>query len=134
MGVTEPVATFSSCFGAAFMVWKPIVYAKLLAEKMNQHQTKVWLINTGWIGGGYGVGKRINLAYTRAMINAIHENLFQNVSFHTEPYFNLSIPESCPEIPASILNPIDAWSNKDAYVLQAKKLKNLFDANYLKFQ
>ena len=134
MGVTEPVATFSSCFGAAFMVWKPIVYAKLLAEKMNQHQTKVWLINTGWIGGGYGVGKRINLAYTRAMINAIHENLFQNVSFHTEPYFNLSIPESCPEIPDSILNPIDAWSNKDAYVLQAKKLKNLFDANYLKFQ
>ena len=134
MGVTEPVATFSSCFGAAFMVWKPIVYAKLLAEKMNQHQTKVWLINTGWIGGGYGVGKRINLSYTRAMINAIHENLFQNVSFHTEPYFNLSIPESCPEIPDSILNPIDAWSNKDAYVLQAKKLKNLFDANYLKFQ
>ncbi|TRZ76164.1 MAG: phosphoenolpyruvate carboxykinase (ATP) [Chitinophagaceae bacterium] len=134
MGVTEPVATFSSCFGAAFMVWKPIVYAKLLAEKMNQHQTKVWLINTGWIGGGYGVGKRINLAYTRAMINAIHENLFQNVTFHTEPYFNLSIPESCPEIPNSILNPIDAWSNKDAYVAQAKKLKNLFDANYLKFQ
>jgi len=134
MGVTEPVATFSSCFGAAFMVWKPIVYAKLLAEKMNQHQTKVWLINTGWIGGGYGVGKRINLAYTRAMINAIHENLFQNVPFHTEPYFNLSIPASCPEIPDSILNPVDAWSDKDAYVVQAKKLKNLFDANYLKFQ
>jgi phosphoenolpyruvate carboxykinase (ATP) len=134
MGVTEPSATFSSCFGAAFMVWKPIVYAKLLAEKMNQHQTKVWLINTGWIGGGYGVGKRINLAYTRAMINAIHENLFQNISFHTEPYFNLSIPESCPEIPNSILNPIDAWSDKDAYVAQAKKLKHLFDTNFLKFQ
>ena len=101
---------------------------------MNQHQTKVWLINTGWIGGGYGVGKRINLAYTRAMINAIHENLFQNISFHTEPYFNLSIPESCPEIPNSILNPIDAWSDKDAYVAQAKKLKHLFDTNFLKFQ
>jgi len=134
MGVTEPIATFSSCFGAAFMVWKPIVYAKLLAERIDRYQTKVWLINTGWIGGGYGVGKRINLAYTRAMINAIHEDLFQNVAFTTEPYFNLSIPSTCPNIPSTILNPIDAWSDKDAYVLQAKKLKKLFDDNYLKFQ
>lgn len=134
MGITEPVATFSSCFGAAFMVWKPTVYAKLLAEKINQHNTKVWLINTGWIGGGYGVGKRINLAYTRAMIDAIHEDQFKDVTFHTEPYFNLSIPSSCPNIPSSILNPIDAWVDKDAYVQQAKKLKNLFDNNYLKFK
>ena len=134
MGVTEPVATFSSCFGAAFMVWKPSVYAKLLAEKIKKHNTKVWLINTGWIGGGYGVGKRISIAYTRAMINAIHEDVFQNVSFTKEPYFNLSIPITCPKIPDTILNPIEAWSDKKAYMEQAKKLKSLFDSNYLKFQ
>jgi phosphoenolpyruvate carboxykinase (ATP) len=134
MGVTEPVATFSSCFGAAFMVWKPTVYAKLLAEKITQHNTNVWLINTGWIGGGYGVGKRIDLKYTRAMIDAIHENLFQDVAFQTEPYFNLSIPTACTNVPSTILNPIDAWSEKDAYVQQANKLKTLFDNNILKFQ
>ena len=134
MGVTEPVATFSSCFGAAFMVWKSTVYAKLLAEKIMQHNTSVWLINTGWIGGGYGVGKRINLKYTRAMIDAIHENAFQDVAFITEPYFNLSIPASCANVPSTILNPIDAWSEKEAYVQQANKLKTLFDTNILKFQ
>lgn len=134
MGITEPVATFSSCFGAAFMVWKPNVYAKLLAEKINQHQTKVWLINTGWIGGGYGVGKRINLPYTRAIIDAIHAGQFKDVIFHTEPYFNLSIPTTCSNVPNGILNPIDSWSDKDAYIEQAKKLKNLFDENYLKFK
>lgn len=134
MGVTEPVATFSSCFGAAFMVWKSTVYAKLLAEKIKQHNTSVWLINTGWIGGGYGVGKRIDLAFTRAMINAIHEDGFKGVEFITEPYFNLSIPKVCPEVPSAILNPIDAWSDKASYVKSASKLKTLFDNNYLKFQ
>jgi phosphoenolpyruvate carboxykinase (ATP) len=134
MGVTEPVATFSSCFGAAFMVWKSTVYAKLLAEKMMQHNTSVWLINTGWIGGGYGVGKRIDLKYTRAIIDAIHENVFDNVAFHTEPYFNLSIPETCVNVPSAILNPIDAWSEKEAYEQQAAKLKTLFDNNIIKFQ
>jgi phosphoenolpyruvate carboxykinase (ATP) len=134
MGVTEPVATFSSCFGAAFMVWKSTVYAKLLAEKMMQHNTSVWLINTGWIGGGYGVGKRIDLKYTRAIIDAIHENVFDNVAFHTEPYFNLSIPETCVNVPSAILNPIDAWSEKEAYEQQAAKLKTLFENNFIKFQ
>jgi phosphoenolpyruvate carboxykinase (ATP) len=134
MGVTEPVATFSSCFGAAFMVWQSTVYAKLLAEKMMQHNTSVWLINTGWIGGGYGVGKRIDLKYTRAIIDAIHENVFDNVAFHTEPYFNLSIPETCVNVPSAILNPIDAWSEKEAYEQQAAKLKTLFDNNIIKFQ
>ena len=134
MGVTEPVATFSSCFGAAFMVWKSTVYAKLLAEKMMQHNTSVWLINTGWIGGEYGVGKRIDLKYTRAIIDAIHENVFDNVAFHTEPYFNLSIPETCVNVPSAILNPIDAWSEKEAYEQQAAKLKTLFENNIIKFQ
>ena len=134
MGVTEPVATFSSCFGAAFMVWKSTVYAKLLAEKMMQHNTSVWLINTGWIGGGYGVGKRIDLKYTRAIIDAIHENVFDNVAFHTESYFNLSIPETCVNVPSAILNPIDAWSEKEAYEQQAAKLKTLFENNIIKFQ
>ena len=134
MGVTEPVATFSSCFGAAFMVWKPTVYAKLLAEKIMQHNTNVWLLNTGWIGGGYGVGKRIDLKYTRAMIDAIHENLFQDIAFQTEPYFNLSIPTACANVPNEILNPIDTWNDNDAYIQQANKLKTLFENNFLKFQ
>ncbi len=134
MGIQEPVATFSPCFGAAFMVWKPQVYAKLLAEKINQHHTKVWLINTGWIGGEYGVGERINLSYTRSIINAIHQNLFHDIEFKTEAFFGLSIPNSCPGIPNNILNPIDAWSNKQAYQIQANKLKKLFEDNYLKIE
>ena len=134
MGVKEPVATFSPCFGAAFMVWQPKVYANLLVEKINKYDTKVWLINTGWIGGEYGVGKRINLAYTRSIINAIHQDHFENVDFQTESYFNLSIPNSCPGIPSNILNPIEAWEDKDSYQKKANKLKNLFDENYLKFE
>lgn len=134
MGVNEPVATFSSCFGAAFMVWKSKVYAHLLAEKIKQHDTKVWLINTGWIGGGYGVGKRISLSHTRCIIDAIHQGNFQNVEFQVEPYFNLTIPVSCLGVPSSILNPIDSWADKTAYHTQANKLKKLFDENYLKFQ
>lgn len=133
MGVNEPVATFSSCFGAAFMVWKPTFYAQLLAEKMQQYQTKVWLINTGWIGGGYGVGNRISLAYTRSIIDAIHQDAFENIDFTVEPYFNLTIPLACPGVPSTILNPIDAWTDKTAYDVQANKLKKLFDDNFLKF-
>ena len=116
------------------MVWQPKVYANLLVEKINKYDTKVWLINTGWIGGEYGVGKRINLAYTRSIINAIHQDHFENVDFQTESYFNLSIPNSCPGIPSNILNPIEAWEDKDAYQKKANKLKNLFDENYLKFE
>ncbi len=134
MGVVEPVATFSSCFGAAFMVWKPKVYAELLAEKIKQHNTKVWLINTGWIGGGYGTGKRISLVYTRAIIDAIHENKLNESEFYTESNFNLSIPKECPNVPSNILNPKEAWNDEDAYQQQANKLKKLFEDNFLKFK
>lgn len=134
MGVTEPVATFSACFGAAFMVWKPKVYAQLLADKIQQHKTDVWLINTGWIGGGYGMGERIKLRYTRAMIDAIHSGSFKEVVFQKEPYFNLAIPDTCPNVPTAILNPMESWSDKNAYQVQANHLVDLFEANYQQFQ
>lgn len=132
MGVTEPVATFSSCFGAAFMVWESSVYANLLADKIKQHNTKVWLINTGWVGGGYGVGNRIDLAYTRAIIAAIHGNQFEDIVFTRFEFFDIEIPTFCPNVPTNILNPIEAWPDANAYIQQAKKLKDLFDKNSLK--
>lgn len=134
MGVKEPVATFSACFGAAFMVLQPKLYAKLLAEKIQENGTDVWLINTGWIGGGFGVGNRISLKYTRAIIDAIHEDAFKNIDFKTEPYFNLAIPASCPNVPSNILNPIDAWEDKAAYQIKAKHLVQLFANNFAKYE
>lgn len=134
MGIKEPVATFSACFGAAFMILKPKTYAQLLADKIQQHHTKVWLVNTGWIGGGFGVGNRISLKYTRAIIDAIHLNEFDQIPFQAEPFFNLSIPASCPNIPSNILNPMDAWKDKEAYKLQAQKLAKLFEDNFVKYQ
>jgi phosphoenolpyruvate carboxykinase (ATP) len=126
------VATFSSCFGAAFMVWESSVYANLLADKIKQHNTKVWLINTGWVGGGYGVGNRIDLAYTRAIIAAIHGNQFEDIVFTRFEFFDIEIPTFCPNVPTNILNPIEAWPDANAYIQQAKKLKDLFDKNSLK--
>ena len=95
MGVTEPQATFSACFGAAFMMWHPNKYAELLADKMKQHSVNAWLINTGWTGGGHGVGSRIKLKYTRAMIDAIHRGDFDGVSYTKDAEFGFDIPQSC---------------------------------------
>lgn len=134
MGIKEPVATFSPCFGAAFMVWKPKVYASLLAKKIQENNTQVWLINTGWIGGEYGVGKRINLAYTRSMIDAIHQNYFKEVGFKKEAFFDLSIPDTCAGVPSEVLHPIESWANKEDYMKTANKLKQMFEDNYIKFK
>jgi len=134
MGVTEPEATFSACFGAAFMVWHPSKYAEMLAEKMQHHEANAWLINTGLTGGAYGTGSRMKLAYTRAIIDAIHDGSLQCVPTVTDPIFGLDVPTSCNGVPSEILIPRDTWSDATAYDLTARKLANLFKENFRQFE
>ena len=133
-GVKEPSATFSTCFGAPFMVHHPKVYANLLRDKINAHGAQVWLVNTGWSGGEYGVGKRMKIAYTRALLRAALTGSLNNVEFTTEEYFGLHIPTSCPDVPSEILNPKNTWSNTSAYDAKAKHLVELFANNYKQFE
>lgn len=130
MGVTEPQATFSACFGAAFMVWHPSKYAELLAEKMSEHGATAWLVNTGWTGGPFGVGSRMQLPYTRAIIDAIHNGDLDNVEYVTDPIFGLAIPTSCPNVPDELLIPKNTWADAAAYDKQAEKLAKLFIRNF----
>ena len=130
MGVTEPEATFSACFGAAFLVWHPTKYAELLAKKMKEQNVKVWLVNTGWSGGPYGVGKRVSIAHTRAIIDAIHSGAFDKVESYQDPIFGLSIPTACPGVPGDVLIPKNSWKDKEAYDRTAKKLAGLFHENF----
>ncbi|MEZ4594971.1 MAG: phosphoenolpyruvate carboxykinase (ATP), partial [Chloroflexota bacterium] len=134
VGVTEPQATFSACFGAAFMVWHPSKYAELLAEKMAKHGASAWLINTGWTGGPYGVGSRMKLSYTRAIIDAIHNGALDNVAYVTDPVFGLAIPTTCPNVPDELLIPKNTWSDGAAYDKQSEKLANLFIKNFEKYK
>jgi len=134
VGVTEPEATFSACFGAAFMVWHPSKYAELLAEKMAKYGTTAWLVNTGWTGGPYGVGSRIKLRYTRAIIDAIHDGSLDNVEFVTDPIFGLAVPATCPNVPDEMLVPKNTWQDEAAYDAQAVKLANLFIKNFEKYK
>ncbi|MEM6733315.1 MAG: phosphoenolpyruvate carboxykinase (ATP), partial [Myxococcota bacterium] len=130
MGVTEPQATFSACFGAPFLVWHPTKYAEMLAEKMKQHGVDVWLVNTGWSGGPYGVGKRMSIAHTRAIIDAIHDGSLKNAETIEDPVFGLHIPTSCNNVPAEVLTPWTTWSSRDEYDAMAKKLAGLFHENF----
>lgn len=132
-GITEPKATFSACFGEPFMLWSPAVYAKLLGEKIDKCNTEVYLINTGWTGGGYGKGQRVKLSYTRAMVNAIISDQFKNVEFYEHPVFKILIPEYCPNVPEEILNPRNMWSNKEEYDREALILAEKFNENFKKF-
>lgn len=134
VGVTEPQATFSACFGAAFLVWPPARYAEMLAEKMRKHGAKAWLVNTGLTGGAYGTGNRINLKSTRAIIDAIHSGKLDGVETVKDDVFGLSIPKSCPNVPSEILIPRDTWSKADAYDEQARKLGQLFNKNFEKYK
>jgi phosphoenolpyruvate carboxykinase (ATP) len=134
MGVTEPQATFSACFGAAFMMWHPNKYAELLAEKMKQHKVTAWLINTGWTGGGHGVGSRIKLKYTRAMVDAIHSGDFEGVPYSRDADFGFDIPQSCPGVPPEVLNPKTTWDDKNRYDATKAKLIGLFAENFKKFE
>ena len=134
MGVTEPQATFSACFGAAFMMWHPNRYAELLAEKMREHNATAWLVNTGWTGGAHGVGSRISLKYTRAIIDAIHEGSFDGVDTVKDADFGFEIPVSCPNVPSEILVPKNTWEDKAAYDQTKEKLINLFRDNFKQFE
>ena len=129
-GVTEPKATFSTCFGAPFMALHPGVYAKLLGEKINEHKANCWLVNTGWTGGPYGVGSRMKIKYTRAMLSAALEGKLDNVEYVTDPFFKLQVPKTCPGVPEEVLNPRNTWEDKAAYDAQAKKLANMFNENF----
>jgi phosphoenolpyruvate carboxykinase (ATP) len=130
MGVTEPQATFSPCFGGPFLVWHPSRYAELLAAKMKQHNARVWLVNTGWGGGAYGTGKRISLKHTRAIIDAIHSGALVKAKTQRDPTFGFDIVAECPEVPSDILVPRNTWADKTAYDAAAKKLAGLFQNNF----
>jgi phosphoenolpyruvate carboxykinase (ATP) len=134
MGVTEPQATFSPCFGGPFLVWHPMKYAGLLAEKIQKHQANVWLVNTGWSGGAFGVGKRMKLAITRAIIDAIHTGALRDASFTPDPIFGVGTVTACPNVPSGVLVPREAWVDKTAYESTAKKLAGLFTDNFQKYQ
>ncbi|SFJ63829.1 phosphoenolpyruvate carboxykinase (ATP) [Planctomicrobium piriforme] len=133
MGVTEPQATFSPCFGGPFLVWHPNVYAKLLSDKIRKHRAHVWLVNTGWTGGGPNVGRRIPLKYTRAIINAIYRGDLVTAPRETDPVFGLQMITACPEVPAELMIPRQTWSDTAAFDDQAAKLAALFARNYAKY-
>jgi phosphoenolpyruvate carboxykinase (ATP) len=133
VGITEPTTTFSACFGAAFLPLHPAKYASLLGEKLNGKSINVWLINTGWTGGSYGVGSRMKLSYTRAMITAALTGKLDNVQFDNLPVFDLAMPTACEGVPAEILNPRQTWADKAAYDETANNLAGKFVKNFEKF-
>eukprot|EP00894_Picocystis_sp_ML_P001067 jgi/Pico_ML_1/51584/g2583.t1 len=133
VGVSEPQATFSACFGSAFLVWHPTKYAALLAEKMAQHGTTAWLVNTGWTGGAYGVGHRMPLSHTRAIIDAIHDGELLEAEYETLPVFNLQVPVSCSGVPSRELNPARNWPDLEEYHKEQEYLARLFIENFQKY-
>ena len=133
-GIKEPISTFSECFGAPFMPRFASVYAKMLGERISQHNTVVYLINTGWSGGPYGVGKRISIKYSRAMVTAALTGSLDIVKYRHDDVFNLDVPTECPDVPSEILDPKNTWIDKDSYDLSAKKLAQLFKDNFKKFK
>ena len=133
MGVTTPQTTFSACFGAAFLVWHPTKYAEMLAAKMQEHGSHAWLVNTGWTGGPAGVGSRISLKYTRAIIDAIHDGSLSRAEFESDSVFGLAIPKSCNHVPTGILNPRNTWAETSAYDETARRLAQQFHGNFEKY-
>ena len=132
-GVTEPQATFSSCFGAVFLVWHPTKYAEMLGRLIDAHKATVWLVNTGWSGGAYGVGKRMKLGHTRAMVHAALDGKLDAIATRTDPVFGLAVPQSVPGVPVEVLDPRGTWPDASAYDTQAKKLAQMFRDNFEKF-
>ena len=133
-GVTEPKSTFSACFGAPFLPLHPGKYAQMLGKKMQEHKVNVWMINTGWTGGPYGIGNRMKLKYTRAMITAALEGKLNNADFESDPIFGMAMPKECPNVPTDILNPRNTWTDKSAYDGKAKYLASLFIKNFEKYK
>lgn len=133
-GINEPTPSFSACFGAPFMPLHPTKYAEMLSKKMKDAGVNVWLINTGWTGGPYGVGSRMKLKYTRAMITAALEGKLKDVDFEKHPIFGLQVPQSCDNVPSEVLNPKGTWKNQKAYDIQASELAVSFRENFAKFE
>ncbi len=134
MGVTDPEATFSPCFGGPFMVWHPGKYAELLAQKIDKHKAQVWLVNTGWSGGAYGTGSRMKLKYTRAIVDAIHSGKLAEAEFATDSIFGVEIPQSCEGVPSELLNPRGTWSDAAKFDETARKLAYLFKSNFTSYE
>ncbi|MGH7604391.1 MAG: phosphoenolpyruvate carboxykinase (ATP) [Gemmatimonadaceae bacterium] len=132
-GVLEPQPTFSACFGAAFLMWHPTKYARMLGKLLHEHRSTVWLINTGWSGGPYGIGKRMKLSHTRAMVQALLAGKLDNVTTEKEPSFGLEIPTEVDGVPSKVLNPRATWTDPAAYDAQARKLATMFRDNFEKF-
>ncbi len=132
-GITEPKTTFSTCFGAPFLPLNPNKYAQMLGDRMDKHNTNVWLVNTGWTGGAYGVGSRMKLSYTRSMISAALKGELNQVKFEKHPVFGVQYPTSCPNVPSDILNPRNTWSDKNFYDEKANELAKQFIKNFEKF-
>jgi phosphoenolpyruvate carboxykinase (ATP) len=132
-GVTEPKATFSTCFGAPFLPRHPAVYAKMLGEKLEEHGASVWLVNTGWTGGPYGTGSRMKLSYTRAMVRAILEGKLDGAETGEDPFFGLHIPLRVPDVPDEVLEPRNTWGDGEAYDAQARKLAGMFAENFERY-
>ena len=133
MGITEPTTTFSACFGKAFLPLHPTKYAELLGEKLNKHKVNVWLLNTGWVGGSYGVGSRIKLSYTRALITAALTGKLDNTEYGKTNFFGLSFPKTCEGVPAELMDPRNSWSDKNAYDAKAKNLAEQFIKNFSQY-
>ncbi|MDG1544974.1 MAG: phosphoenolpyruvate carboxykinase (ATP), partial [Candidatus Poseidoniia archaeon] len=133
-GITEPVATFSTCFGAPFMPQFPTTYAELLGEKLKKHNAQAWLVNTGWSGGAYGTGERIDLPITRRMLTAILDDELEKTSFIPDPNFKILVPEEVPDVDSQILNPRNTWNDKKAYDNKANELITLFKNNFVKYE
>lgn len=133
-GIIDPSPTFSTCFGGPFLPMHPSVYAKLLGEKIEKHASNVYLINTGWTGGPYGVGHRISIKDTRAIVTAALNGDLEKVEYELDPIFNVSVPKSCPNVPSEILSPKNAWKDKEAYEKQAKTLAKDFVENFKKYK
>jgi phosphoenolpyruvate carboxykinase (ATP) len=133
-GVTEPQATFSTCFGAPFMPRHPSVYAKMLGERIEKTGAKCWLVNTGWSGGAYGTGKRMKIAYTRAMVRAALDGRLAEVGVTPDPNFGVLVPQACPDVPADVLQPRTTWSDKAAYDTTARDLRGRFEKNFKQFE
>jgi phosphoenolpyruvate carboxykinase (ATP) len=132
-GVTEPKATFSTCFGAPFMPMQPTVYARLLGERLAKHRVHAWLVNTGWTGGPYGVGSRMKIAHTRAMVHAALDGSLADVATREDPVFGFHVPVSCPGVPPEVLDPRGTWKDPAAYDAKARDLAQLFTKNFEQF-
>jgi len=130
----EPAITFSACFGAPFMVHHPARYAELLREKIDRYSVNCWLVNTGWVGGPFGVGKRISIKYTRALLNAVLTGKLADVEYDKDPVFGFEVPRTCPDVPSEVLEPWSSWPNREEYDKKYKQLAQKFIENFAKFE